>query len=177
MSNILSRHTDRAFYAQSFLLLPAIILFSLWAVGCQNEKTKTPLTAAINGDLKLLKQLDVQGVDLNAQYPDHFNWTPLIASIYFQNTNIVAYLLDRGVDVSKRDGTGQTALMMAIIWDDTNTGALLLKKAPQAIRQGEDWTNVFGMVQVTELRNEWHAMLNEFQRTNTINPAKPWHVP
>jgi len=87
-------------------------------------------------NVQLLKQLDASGADLNAQYPDRFNWTPLITAIYFQNTNAIAYLLNRGVDVRKRDASGKTALMMAITCDDTNTATLLFRNRLRRSEKG-----------------------------------------
>jgi ankyrin repeat protein len=114
-----------------------------------------------------MKQLDKEGSDLNMQYPDHFNWTPLIAAIYFQNRDIIEYLIDRGVDVTKRDATGKTALIMAIIVDDTNTGTLLLGKASQTIKSNEDWRKVWDCIRTSKHSATWHATLDAFLPTNS----------
>ena len=156
--------------SSTLLGLLVIVFFS----GCSDKyraenASRTPLKASITGDIELLKQLDKEGSDLNRQYPDHFNWTPLIASIYFQNRDIIGYLIDREVDVTKQDATGKTALTMAISMDDTNTGALLLRKASQAIKSNEDWTKVWGYVRINEHSAAWRAILDGFLPTN--NPA------
>jgi ankyrin repeat protein len=128
-------------------------------------------------NVQLLKEMDARGADLNAQYPERFNWTPLITAIYFENTNAIAYLVSRGVDVSKRDGTGETALMWAIRFDDTNTATLLFQKSPQAIREGEDWLTVRSLIQAPPRdqasRNCWNTLIDEFLRTNASAVARP----
>ncbi len=129
----------------------------------------TPLTAAITGNVVLLRQLETKGADLNVQYPEHFNWTPLIAAIYHQNTNVISFLLDRGVDVTKRDRTGKTALMWAITFCDTNTVALLLQKAPLAIKEHEYWPVVWSQIQINDCSNQWRALLSEYLTTNNLN--------
>ena len=139
----------------------------LFTVACngpsrQHGEPATPLTAAIKGDVAQLKAMDTAGADLNAQYPDRFNWTALMAAIYFQNPEIIQYLLDRNVDVRKRDGTGNTALMWAIQLDDTNTVSLLVNRAPKALREGEDWPKVAAEIQADPHPERWHALLDQF---------------
>ena len=92
----------------------AILALVLGVVGCKKSYHYQVFNAVMTDNVTLLKQLDARGADLNEQFPERFNWTPLIAVIYFQNTNAIAYLISRGVDVSKRDGSGNTALMMAV---------------------------------------------------------------
>jgi len=151
----------------------------LYVIGCADSGNtnlqKAPLNAAMNNDVALLSHADKQGADLNAQYPERFNWTPLMAAIYFDNTNVIAYLLNRGVDVSKREAGGQTALMMAIAADDTNTGAMLVQKYPQVLRNGEDWPMVWSCVKVSKHPDIWRVILNPFQNTNDSPILEPSH--
>jgi ankyrin repeat protein len=158
-------------------LWPVILALFLCASGCGTSDREQVLHAVMTDNVQLLKQMDAKGVDLNAQFPERFNWTPLITAIYFQNTNAIAYLISRGVDVSKRDGTGNTALMEAITWDDTNTATLLFRKSPQAIRDGEDWPLVRNLIQAPPTdqatQNRWNALVDEFLRTNAVAKVKP----
>jgi len=157
-------------------LRPAILALFLCASGCGTSDHDQVLRAVMTDNVQLLKQMDAKGVDLNAQFPERFNWTPLIMAIYFQNTNAIAYLISRGVDVSKRDGTGNTALMEAIICDDTNTATLLFRKLPRAMRDGENWPLVRNFIrggsdQATQTR--WNALVDQFLKTNTVAKVKP----
>ena len=128
-------------------------------------------------DVQMLKQADAMGADLNARYPERFDWTPLMASIYFQSTNVIGYLLSRGVDVTKRTGNGDTALIMAIHEDDTNTVALLFQRAPQALRDTEDWPRVRSATRAAggdqAIREYLSALVDEFLRTNVTRSSKP----
>jgi ankyrin repeat protein len=148
----------------------ALILFG---AGCKKSDRDQVLIAAMTDNVQLLKQMDAKGADLNAQYPERFTWTPLITAIYFQNTNVIAYLLNRGVDVRKRDGRGETALMWAISLDDTNTATLLFQKSPRAIREGEDWPRVRSLIQGGPDRTRWNSLIEEFLRTNAATSTKP----
>jgi ankyrin repeat protein len=150
----------------------AILALVLGVVGCKSYHYQVQ-NAVMTDNVTLLKQLDARGADLNEQFRDRFNWTPLIMAIYFQNTNAIAYLISRGVDVSKRDGTGNTALMEAITFDDTNTATLLFRKSPQAIRDGENWPLVRSLIQADNYdqarQTRWTALVDAFLETNTVS--------
>ncbi len=66
-----------------------------------------------------------------------FGWTPLIAAIFEQQTNITTYLLTRNVNLNLQDTRGETALMLAISIDDTNTVKLLLDKGADVTITGK----------------------------------------
>jgi ankyrin repeat protein len=69
------------------------------------------LTAADNGDLKLVKLLLDKGIDIDIQ--DRFGFTALMLGCKEQNTKTVKYLLDRGADPSKKTTLGQDAFWYA----------------------------------------------------------------
>lgn len=104
--------------AAAFLLLPRGM----------NGPAQQILGAATAGDLGRLKDLEARGVSLNSQDPIVFNWTPLIGAVFHGNTNIIAYLLTRNVNLDLQDREGETALIWAIRMNDTNTVRLLLDK-------------------------------------------------
>ncbi len=100
---------------------------------------------------------------MNAQDPGHFGWTPLIASIYFEFTNISSYLISKtNVDVCIRDGTGMTALKEAIAGNDTNTGRLLVDTRRAELAKGEDWRMIRSTVAAKEDKEQeaWIVILN-----------------
>ena len=147
-----------------------VFAIALCGSGCKKSDREQVLIAAMTDNVRLLTQMDERGADLNAQYSERFNWTPLITAIYFQKSNVIAYLLNRSVDVRKRDGTGKTALMMSISLDDTNTAMLLFQKSPQAISEGEDWPTVRSLIQAPPRdqasQKRWNSLVDEFLRTN-----------
>ena len=67
-------------------------------------------------------------MSLDAQNIHAHNWTPLMAAIYEQQTNIIQYLLTRNLKLNLQDSAGMTALMWAITTRDTNTARLILEK-------------------------------------------------
>jgi ankyrin repeat protein len=164
-------HTFRQVCLFGFLVLATVV-----AIGCQKKEEITLMTAVFQDDLMLLKQFETNGADLNQQFPDRWNWTPLVASVYLRNTNMIAYLIDRGVDVSKKDSREFTALMWAITAQDTNTVALLLRKRPDEIRKGEDWPHVFSLVAADnrqiEEKQMWVQMFSQFLGTNVVLPKR-----
>ena len=93
--------------------------------------------AAMQGNLDLLKTLEAKGVSLDAQNQHSFGWTPLMAAIFEQQTNIITYLLTRNVNLNLQDTRGETALMLAISIDDTNTVRLLLDKGADVTITGK----------------------------------------
>ena len=122
--------------------------------------------AAINGSATLLEELKRGGADLNAQDASRYNWTPLIAAIYHGRTNVVSYLLQQNVDVSRRDRNGKTALMWAITCDDTNAGAAILRALNGPNSQNEDWATVSNMLRLSPISNQWTRIFEENISTN-----------
>jgi ankyrin repeat protein len=69
--------------------------------------------AAENGDLEDVKRLVQQGAPINLKVAESFGWTPLIAAIFHNQTNVAHYLIQQGADVNAVDSRGMTALMWA----------------------------------------------------------------
>ncbi len=123
--------------ATAFLLLPRGM----------NGPAQQILGAATAGDVARLKDLEARGVSLNSQDPIVFNWTPLIGAVFHENTNIIAYLLTRNVNLDLQDREGQTALMWAIRVNDTNTVRLLLDKGADVEVADRAGITAFGYAQ------------------------------
>src|SRR2546426_7575570 len=70
------------------------------------SQNRALLHAAMTGDLRLLKKLDAKGANLNFQEPSARNWSPLIAAVYHEETNIIEYLLTRNVNLNLHDRDG-----------------------------------------------------------------------
>jgi ankyrin repeat protein len=167
--------------SRSALRLGAVVAAALVVCnfGCQKSDRDQVLIASMTDNVELLKQMDARGADLNAQYPERFYWTPLMTAIYFDSTNVIPYLVNRGVDLAKRSrvGGGETALMMAIGSDDTNTVKLLFQKAPQVLSQTEDWPAVRSLTQAAggdqAVRRYLLNLVDEFLKTNPPPSSKP----
>src|SRR5277367_1715499 len=70
------------------------------------------VNAAEDGDVEKVKALLKQGRSINEQDPSvKFGWTPIIAAIYQNNTNMVRFLLQAGADLNLGDSSGETPLM------------------------------------------------------------------
>ena len=88
-----------------------------------------PTSAAARGDIDLLKKFEARGNSLDFQDPHSFNWTPLMAAIFFQQPKVIEYLLSKKIDVNIQDRNGRTALMWAIMTRDTNTVEKLFERS------------------------------------------------
>src|SRR5512140_2495208 len=84
----------------------ALVLTSTFCIfGCFHKPT--PVDLALRGDVGGLMRLKANDVSLDSQDPNHANWTPLMAAIYSQNTNVTTYLLQQHVDLLKRARAGE----------------------------------------------------------------------
>jgi ankyrin repeat protein len=72
--------------------------------------------------LSKLSVLIKEGRPLNERSHTKFGWTPLIAAIYQNNTNVVELLIKAGADVNVADKDGTTPLMWAIGKGDQGVG-------------------------------------------------------
>jgi ankyrin repeat protein len=101
---------------------PSLVLLSVAAIiglfcGCAPRPAL--VDAAEEGNLEKVKLLLKQGRSINERDPRFkFGWTPLIAAIYQQNTNVVHYLIASGADVNIPDNDGETAIMRAMVSDE-----------------------------------------------------------
>lgn len=113
-------HTSSGFHG---LVKFAVVVFcavclTLWLL-CRNYylpalTRPSTVSAAVMGNLDLIKSLQSSGMSLNHQDPRKFMWTPLIASIYSNQSNVFAYLITQGVDTEIRDAQGKSALRWAV---------------------------------------------------------------
>jgi ankyrin repeat protein len=161
------RKTEQIMLNMTKVVFVGALCWAIITAGCiggrkEPGNVSTPMAAVINGDLAQLERLESKGTDLNAQYPGRFNWTVLMAAIYFQRSDIITNLLDHKVDVRKRDSSGNTALMWAIALKDTNTVALLVNRAPEALRESEDWSKIAADIQADSNPERWHGLLDQF---------------
>jgi ankyrin repeat protein len=140
------------------LVLSGIAIVAVIVFVSQPPASENISGAAMQGNLDHLKKLEAKGVSLDAQNHHAFGWTPLMAAIYMQQTNIIQYLLTRNVNLDLRDSTGRTALMWAITTKDTNTVRLLLEKGADANIKDIGGVNAFGYAETSP----YHALFLEW---------------
>lgn len=97
-----------------WLLVVALIAPAVVSVSCSPLRRASVVDAAEEGDLGKLKVLLSQGRSINERSATKFGWTPLIAAIYQNNSNVVDFLIKAGADVNAGDTNGVTPLMWAI---------------------------------------------------------------
>ncbi len=104
------------------VLAVAILALCSLAVWKMHWRATRPtiVTASEAGNLQQLQAFQAKGVSLNYHDPIKFGWTPLIAAVYANNSNIVAYLLSQGVDLEAKDRQGDTALSLAVTGPDSD---------------------------------------------------------
>jgi ankyrin repeat protein len=101
-----------------FIILVAIVAFVGWERGWYVPHAPV-VEAAEEGDLDKVKALIKQGRSINEHESKvKFGWTPLIAAIYQDNTNVVRYLIESGADLNLGDKNGETPLMWAMARGD-----------------------------------------------------------
>lgn len=95
------------------------------------DQRTLPMLAALQGDLRLLRQLIARGVDLNQR---HGGLTPLLAATrdsWHGRPEAVMTLLANGADARAADGEGNTPLHHAARSTDPAVAALLLDAGAQ----------------------------------------------
>ncbi len=94
------------------------------------------VTAAVTGNLEIVKLLVEKGADVNIKSTDKGDLTPLFGGILGngkEKQDTIKFLLDKGADVNARfvsKGFEATPLMMAASQKDTEIVRLILAKKP-----------------------------------------------
>jgi ankyrin repeat protein len=94
------------FIAFAFLLTGSLF------EGCTSRSVV--VEAAEEGDLRKVQALIAHGGSINERSGTKFGWTPLIAAVYHNRTDVIHYLVESGADLNLGDKSGMTPLMWAI---------------------------------------------------------------
>jgi ankyrin repeat protein len=97
-----------------------------------NSDGSTPLTQAASvGDFEAMKFLIDRGAQVNPRIsvdnPQMMGMSPLTTSAYFGTAEMVQFLLERGALVNAADGSGITALHVAVTREDDKMIAALIR--------------------------------------------------
>lgn len=147
-----------------FVLLAMLFGTVIWKM---SQPRRSLSWAAMAGNLQLLKQWEAKGESLNAEDPHAFNWTPLMAAIFHQQTNIIHYLVSRGVNLNLQDRNGNTALIWAVMTGDTNTVRLLLEHGADVTIKDRGGADVFGYANGGSDSNIMLELLNRYSHVDT----------
>ena len=138
-----------------------ILMIVIAGISCKNNKTQQKSTqenlpatnpqkhtnllqkyqeAALNGDLRTVRQIVDNGMDPDVPSPD--GRTALMLAAYNGHTDIVKYLLSKGAKVNTLDNAGRSALIYAASGPFPETVKVLLdhKANPDIIAKGDGWT-------------------------------------
>merc|ERR1712080_25574 len=106
-------------------------------VNYQNDYGETALTRAVRfpykeGSVEIAQALIDAGADVNTKYPnvareEEIGWTPLMKALATGHKEMCQLLLAAGPDLSYRNPKGQTALLMAIIYDSGDDAPEIVK--------------------------------------------------
>ena len=78
-----------------------------------------------------LENVNPNDLDINAT--DKFGATPLQLGIAHQSTDVVAWLLDAGADVTLQDREGKTALHAAVEYSMVSVAEAVIRKNPEVV--------------------------------------------
>ena len=108
-------------------------------LNAKDENHMTPLiTAAIEGNLKVVKYLVSQGAEIDLG--DRENTTPLQNAALSGQMKVVKYLLKKGADLQKIDDNGHNAVTWAAARGQTEMFEYLLKKGADIMIEGKGGT-------------------------------------
>jgi ankyrin repeat protein len=135
--------------------------------------------AALNGDLKKVKELLASGIPADAADPD--GRTPLMLTAFNGHSSIVLELIGKDAEVDRKDLEGRTALMYASSGPFPETVKILLDKGanPNHADSGEHFTSLMhaaaeGRLEVVKLLVEYGAdpALRDVDNDNAESFAK-----
>ena len=159
-------------------LWPLCTLFLCLLCSCQKPDPNTSLLdAAEAGNLSGITNALGKGAKVNFSSPVKFGWTPLLAAVFHNNTNVIPYLIETaGADVNLPSKDGETPLMMAVSRGDDAIGLInyLIDKGADSNRRDNSGQTVFELGKSTPAKPKVIELLTDMQksqaRTNTSPP-------
>jgi ankyrin repeat protein len=131
----------------------------------QKEEIATPVmdlhTAAVIGDLDVIRQHIAAGTDLDLREPT-VGSSPLITASVFGKTEVARTLVEAGADVNLQNNEGSTALHVAAFLCRTEIVKILLENGAD-----RDLVNIYGSTPLQSVAgpfSEVEAIYDEFSR-------------
>lgn len=108
---------------------------------------------------------------MNHSSPAKFGWTPLLAAVFSNSTNVIPDLLDAGADINLAAKDGETPLMMALIRGDDSVGLVkyLIDKGADLSRKDNLGQTVIDLANSLPPKPKIVAVLAEAQRMRHLN--------
>ena len=160
--------TRKQFLGVSLVALVSTSIVALWLFQKVYWPTITQpstVSAAEAGDLQLLQALHKNVMSLDYHDKRKFMWTPLIAAAKANQSNVVAYLLQRGVAIDAKDASGKTALMWAVNVDSNESAIvqLLLEGGAKSNMADNTGSTVFDFAKARPQRDRLLRLLSQNQ--------------
>ena len=164
------RHLFPIYLFSKFLLMGFLFIM----VSCQNneteaqqssgQKAKTPAmdihTAAMTGNLEIIKKHIQAGTDLNLKEPMVAS-TPLIIASVFGKTAVAKALIDAGADIDYQNKEGSTALHTAAFFCRTEILKMLLEKDAN-----KNLKNQYGSTPLASVQGPFEEVKGVYQMFN-----------
>ncbi|WCJ60976.1 ankyrin repeat domain-containing protein [Fontisphaera persica] len=129
------------------------------------------LDAAEAGNLPGVKAALRAGANVNYSSPVKFGWTPLLAAVFHNNTNVIPELLAAGADINLASKDGETPLMMAVSRGDDSVGLVkyLIDKGADINRKDNSGRTVIDLANALPPKPKIVGVLAEAQRTGQLS--------
>jgi ankyrin repeat protein len=129
------------------MLRPLCALFLCLLCSCHKpDPNVSLLDAAEAGNLPGITNALGIGAKVNYSSPVKFGWTPLLAAVFHNNTNVIPYLVEAaGADINLASNDGETPLMMAVSRGDDGAWLVnyLIDKGADLNRRDNSGRTVF----------------------------------
>ncbi len=163
------------------LCLCLLVVLAIFA-GIRNHNQYALFRVAESGDVRKVRLLVQQGAPVNQKSDSTFGFTPLIAAIYHNNTNVIYYLVDAGADVNLADNNDETPLMWSTTSGDEAVPVVnyLIKHGARLDARDRNGSTVFDYARsappkpklLYDLKLYGESITNKGARDDVVPPAR-----